>query len=229
MTLREGPEFLTEGLTLPCRRLAGRHRGKVCTRFTEAWSCTVRRGQILLILGGSKSGKSACAEGFAERLASLQRVPLVYAATMIAGSDPENLARIAKHRKQRAGKGYLDRECQTDVSEKLADIPQGSVVLLDCLSNLCANEMFCGEVSVPDEDKLAERLSRELTELARRTSQLVLVGNDVFSDALAYDEGTLRWRRLLGRLQTLLGRRPETLCFEVSAGIPLYLDLAERR
>ena len=45
-----------------------------------------------------------------------------------------------RHRKMRAGKGFETVECYTGL--KNLDFPENAVVLLECMSNLAANEMF---------------------------------------------------------------------------------------
>ena len=52
---------------------------------------------ITMVLGGTRSGKSA----FAEQLASSHDAPVTYVATMILAGDPELEARVAAHRRRR--------------------------------------------------------------------------------------------------------------------------------
>ena len=52
---------------------------------------------ITLVLGGTRSGKSAVAEGLAAR----HGPPVTYVATMISSGDPDLEARIEAHRERR--------------------------------------------------------------------------------------------------------------------------------
>jgi adenosyl cobinamide kinase/adenosyl cobinamide phosphate guanylyltransferase len=52
---------------------------------------------ITLVLGGSRSGKSAVAEQLIER----HPAPVTYVATMILGDDPDLATRVAQHRRRR--------------------------------------------------------------------------------------------------------------------------------
>jgi adenosyl cobinamide kinase/adenosyl cobinamide phosphate guanylyltransferase len=52
---------------------------------------------ITLVLGGSRSGKSAVAEQLVGRLPD----PVTYVATMVLGDDPDLAARVALHRQRR--------------------------------------------------------------------------------------------------------------------------------
>ena len=93
---------------------------------------------IVLVTGGSGCGKSTWAEKLVSALPAEKRV---YIATMQV-YDEESVQRVARHRAQRADKGFTTIECEKDLAS--ADVPEGSVVLLEDLVNLMANEMFGG-------------------------------------------------------------------------------------
>ena len=93
---------------------------------------------IVLVTGGSGCGKSTWAEKLVCALPAKKRV---YIATMQV-YDEESVQRVARHRAQRADKGFTTIECEKDLAS--ADVPEGSVVLLEDLVNLMANEMFGG-------------------------------------------------------------------------------------
>ncbi len=183
--------------------------------------------RFLLLIGGSKSGKSALAEDWSQEAAERFTAPLVYLATMEAGEDRENLERIARHRRQRAGKGFRDVEKARDLLELGSEIPQGSVLLLECLGNLVANELFRDDVKELPElsvEKLKFKILRDLDGLMEKCRLLILVSNDISSDILDYDAGTRSWIRLMGALHTALAERRDGLCCEVTAGFPLLIS-----
>ena len=91
---------------------------------------------ITVITGGSGSGKSAYAEQMVLDAEDLNRI---YIATMFP-FDEESHRRIARHRAMRAEKKFTTLECYTGL--KHLKIPEHSCVLLECMSNLTANEMF---------------------------------------------------------------------------------------
>ncbi|MFR6589375.1 MAG: bifunctional adenosylcobinamide kinase/adenosylcobinamide-phosphate guanylyltransferase [Gallintestinimicrobium sp.] len=66
----------------------------------------------------------------------------IYIATM-QPMDNECLARIEKHRGMRAQKNFQTVECYTGL--KQVRVPKDSVVLLECMSNLTANEIYAPE------------------------------------------------------------------------------------
>ena len=75
-------------------------------------------GRLYYITGGAGSGKSEYAEQLAERLHTELGGPLYYVATMDpAPRDSDAAARIAKHQKRRAGRGYTTLECPTDIAQ----------------------------------------------------------------------------------------------------------------
>ena len=94
---------------------------------------------ILLVTGGSASGKSEYAENRALQLAKTEQKKLIYLAAMKPFGE-EAAKRIERHRQLRAGKGFETVECYTGLEN--LDFPEDSIILLECMSNLVANEMF---------------------------------------------------------------------------------------
>ena len=91
---------------------------------------------MILVTGGSGSGKSAFAEDCVIACGEMSRV---YIATMYP-FDEESRKRVKRHRDMRFGKGFDTVECYTGLSE--VRVPKGCTVLLECMSNLVANEIF---------------------------------------------------------------------------------------
>lgn len=97
-----------------------------------------------IVYGGSASGKSSYAESFALSLQGDGR--LLYIATMYPYKwnttelDPETMQRIERHRAMRADKGFDTVECYRHVEHIMAK--RQDVLLLECMSNLLANEMY---------------------------------------------------------------------------------------
>ena len=79
---------------------------------------------LVVVTGGSGSGKSAFAE---ETVLSLGEARRIYIATMQA-FDEESHRRIRRHRHMRTGKGFETIERYTELDELL--IPKDCVVLL---------------------------------------------------------------------------------------------------
>lgn len=97
-----------------------------------------------IVYGGSASGKSSYAESFAMSLQGDGR--LLYIATMYPYKwntteiDSETMQRINRHRAMRADKGFDTVECYRHVEHIMAK--RQDVLLLECMSNLLANEMY---------------------------------------------------------------------------------------
>lgn len=198
-----------------------------------------------MVYGGSASGKSSYAESFAMSLQGDGR--LLYIATMYPYKwnttelDPETMQRIERHRAMRADKGFDTVECYRHVEHIVAK--RQDVLLLECMSNLLANEMYLEQDS--DDGGLAETMSevekagvgmsetlspvskkivQALVNLSTRVQDVVIVTNDVFSDggSLTYDESTREYVKNLAEINCALAREAATVT-EVVCGIPVIV------
>lgn len=155
--------------------------------------------------------------------------------------DPETMQRIERHRAMRADKGFDTVECYRHVEHIVAK--RQDVLLLECMSNLLANEMYLEQDS--DDGGLAETMSevekagvgmsetlspvskkivQALIDLSTRVQELVIVTNDVFSDggSLTYDESTREYVKNLAEINCALAREAATVT-EVVCGIPVIV------
>ncbi|MDO4357227.1 MAG: bifunctional adenosylcobinamide kinase/adenosylcobinamide-phosphate guanylyltransferase [Clostridia bacterium] len=153
-----------------------------------------------LVIGGAASGKSEFAEEWAKSLSG----PRLYVATM-QPFDDECRARIARHRAQRAGKGFDTLECYTALADAAKAVAIGSNVLLECMSNLVANELYspdgCG----------ADAAIAGVAALLPRCANLTVVTNEVFSGGADYAGDTLFYLRELARVNRELARRADAV------------------
>ena len=185
-----------------------------------------------IVYVGSASGKSSYAESFAMSLQGEGR--LLYIATMYPYKwntteiDPETMQRIERHRAMRADKGFDTVECYRHVEHIVAK--RQDVLLLECMSNLLANEMYLEPDSNAGSD-MAETMSpvsnkivQALIDLSTRVQELVIVTNDVFSDggSLTYDESTREYVKNLAEINCALAREAATVT-EVVCGIPVIV------
>lgn len=151
---------------------------------------------LIVITGGSASGKSAHAERILCAHTANKRL---YLATM-EPFGAEAQTRIARHLALRAGKGF-------DTSERYVDLLHLSLamrydgILLECLSNLLANELF----SPHGAGKHAlESILTGIDRLETLCETLVIVTNEIFSDGAPYPAETVQYITLLGQLNTAL-------------------------
>ena len=182
---------------------------------------------IHLVIGGSGSGKSEFAENL---LVDSQRK--YYIATMQV-YDEEGRKKVARHQRLRAGKGFQTIE-QPRNMHKAAEIvtrdrkETENEALLECRSNLVANEMFDGETEdfangmseTEREDFLVEKVTGGIRTLAEKLDKLVIVSNNVFEDGISYDAQTMSYIRVLGRVNQELARMADHVT-EVIVGIPV--------
>lgn len=164
---------------------------------------------LILVSGGSGSGKSEFAEGLVVSAGLKERV---YLATMQVW-DQESVRRVERHRAMRAGKGFATLECPTGL-ERL-EVPAGSAVLLEDLSNLSANEYFS-----PQRDGSFERVLAGVEQAAARAELLVVVTNELYSDGVRYDPEIAAYLELLARLNRAIAARADGV-YEVVCGIPV--------
>jgi len=165
--------------------------------------------------GGSKSGKSMLAQHLARDMA--QGRPLYYIATMIP-KDAEDHARIRRHLQERDGWGFETVECGASLTDGLAGCDFSGSFLLDSVTALLTNFMFPPDGNL---DLTAPmRLMRQLEQTIETCENLVIVSDDLFSDARVFDHWTEAYREGLARCC----RRCVELCdvaVDVNADLPV--------
>lgn len=191
---------------------------------------------ITLVTGGSGSGKSAYAESLLYSCEGIR----YYIATMQI-YDAEGEKKVERHRKLRAGKGFLTIESPMNVGKirfacageaeqvqyrqeaerKVQGSSEKKSALLECMSNLTANEMFTKD-GMKSEEEVVEKIVSEIQTLSRKLDNLVIVTNNVFEDGVIYDAGTMEYLRALGRINAALARLADRVA-EVVVGIPVEL------
>lgn len=165
---------------------------------------------LILVSGGAASGKSEFAESLA---VSSPGLPRIYLATMKLW-DAECEARAQKHRAMRAGKGFTTVERPEDLEG--LELPEGCTVLLEDLSNLCANEFFGPAGRAGAEERVAAGLER----LAAFADRAVVVTNELFSDGEEYDPDTAAYLDCLAALNLRAAALAGEV-YEVVCGIPV--------
>lgn len=164
-----------------------------------------------LITGGSKCGKSSLAESIISRYGGKK----IYLAAMQPFGDEAQII-IKRHREQRKNKGFETVERYTDIGG--APLPEDCAVLLECIGNLCANEMFAGENIICP----AEKIIKELQQLAGRVRELVIVSVQVGADGIDYAEGTAAYIREIGKINSGIAAFADNV-IECVFGMPVVL------
>lgn len=162
---------------------------------------------LTFVLGGARSGKSRHAESLIESCDP----PWHYLATAEAYDD-EMRRRIAEH-KARRGANWRTAEAPLDLAGTLEGLPDGSAVLVDCLTLWLTNVMLGGR----DVEAECERLAGAL---GRPRGRWVVVSNEVGlgivpDNALARD-----FRDAAGKLNRMVAAAADDVLFMV-AGLPM--------
>lgn len=136
--------------------------------------------RVVLVLGGTRSGKSL----FAERLAVRMGGPVTYLATLDAG-DGEMVRRVSAHRERRP-EGWTTVEEVRDIPGRVSEAgKEPGVLLIDCVTGWLSNLLLDkdhprpGATGAEKEEYIDSRV-KELSEaiLACRAS-VVLVSGEV--------------------------------------------------
>lgn len=156
--------------------------------------------EVTLVIGYPDSGKSALAE---EIMAGKDEGSgRYYVATMIPyGEEGEN--RIRRHREMRADKDFITIEQPYDADKALdyMEDPAGSDVLLECVSNLAANELFERHT---DPDEAVRKIAGDIRKLTAQVRSIVIVTNH-YEKQESFDEETCMYADVLDRINREIG------------------------
>ena len=130
--------------------------------------------------------------------------------------DEESRKRVQRHRKMRQGKGFETVECYTGLDK--IRLPENCTVLLECMSNLVANEMFQEEGA---HENTVEAVLKGVRHIIEQAGNLVIVTNDLFSEAADYQGETGLYQEYLGQINQKIAEIADQVV-EVVYGIPVY-------
>ena len=215
----------------------------------------------ILVIGTPDSGKSEKAEGLALELSGNGKK--IYLATMIPyGAEGEK--RIEKHRKLRDGKGFITVEKTHNVADiidetgfieikrsedKSKDKNEGPyrveasdvTVLLECVSNLCANEMFdktderaneraderanerTDEIIGLSAEQAVKKIISDILKLRDCVKNLVIVTNE-FAPEESFDEETLNYIKAVSSINEGLRRHVDKIYEKIKGVWKIYED-----
>lgn len=162
-----------------------------------------------LVIGGAAGGKSEFAEAHALKLPGRR----IYLATM----EPfgvEGRARVERHRRLRAGKGFETVERYTGLAGLL--LPDGANILMECLGNLLANELYSPRGGGADAVLVG------IDYLLSQSAHLTVVTNEVCSGGTDYAGDTLTYMKELAHINHTLATQAD-LVAEVVCGLPNVL------
>lgn len=170
----------------------------------------MRKNNITLVLGGTRSGKSSFAEG----LAFDSGLSRCYLATAEA-FDSEMEQRISRHQQDR-GPGWTTIEEPVDLTKTLKNHSNGTtVILVDCLTLWLSNLM--GRDA--DIDAAVDELIEKVDGLK---GPVIFVSNEVGQGIVPDNRMARKFRDHAGRLHQRLAQKADTVYF-VTAGLPQKL------
>ena len=161
----------------------------------------------IFISGGSKSGKSFYAQKLAQKI-NKPGTPLYYIATMIP-MDSEDESRVARHRLERDGWGFETVEAGHDIAASIDRCDKKGTFLLDSVTALLANEMFSYDNEkhefFTDYDAY-KKVAVDIIEVLNKLSDMIIVSDYIYNDAMIYDDVTEAYRRSLGYIDRQTAR-----------------------
>ena len=175
--------------------------------------------KIILVTGGTRSGKSSFALQIAEKMVP----PHCFIATCRV-SDQEMAERVKKHQDERTEKIWKTVEEGLDLRSALRSNRNYSSYLLDCVTLWVSNIMeqnyqsdtFC------DESDLKREIDQLFNYLGTIESTVIFVTNEVGMGIVPENQLARRYRDLVGFCNRLIASRAEEVIL-VSCGLPLYL------
>ncbi|NLI12677.1 bifunctional adenosylcobinamide kinase/adenosylcobinamide-phosphate guanylyltransferase [Pelotomaculum propionicicum] len=169
------------------------------------------KGKLILVLGGSRSGKSE----FAEKIAGKLGGRVTYIATA-AVNDSEMAERVRLHRTRRP-EHWVTVEEEKDVAGVVRKGCEGEVFLLDCVTVWLTNLMLDSE----QQDYIMEKVY-QLADSVDNGANLILVSNEVGLGLVPeYPLGRL-FRDLAGKANQALAAKADQVYFVV-AGLPMEI------
>lgn len=182
-----------------------------------------KRGKLVFVTGGIRSGKSA----FAEKITAELGQTIIYVATSEALDDEMKL-RVQLHRQRRPDNWQTVEEPLkvTAVVQEYGD--KCDVIMLDCLTILISNLMFAREREAGQDfqKEMQDGIIKEIDALARAArdvkAHVVIVSNEVGMTLVSDNFLGRQYQELVGRAnQIAAGLSDEA--YLVAAGYPITL------
>lgn len=170
-------------------------------------------GKITFIIGGARSGKSACVV----RMGRQVKGKVAFIATC-SPLDDEMKKRVRLHRKSRP-EHWRTFEELTDLAPLLARI-SGSFdcVIIDCLTLLVSNSLLEGS----SERTVLARLKKALAVLKKSPADAIIVSNEVGLGIVPENKLARDFRDTAGRVNQLAAEHADEVLF-MAAGLAMKL------
>ncbi|MCP4176848.1 MAG: bifunctional adenosylcobinamide kinase/adenosylcobinamide-phosphate guanylyltransferase [bacterium] len=179
---------------------------------------------IVLVLGGTKTGKTSFAENRAKSLKKSESIPVYYIATANP-IDDEMCVRIKKHQEKRPA-SWKTIEEPVDVSKAINKITDGnSVIILDCLTLLMTNLLFEKGANCTREEAeevVFNEIDKIVAESEKSDSEIIIISNQVENGLVSEYKWARMFQDIAGIAHQKLGSAAEKV-YLMNAGIALQI------
>jgi adenosylcobinamide kinase / adenosylcobinamide-phosphate guanylyltransferase len=174
--------------------------------------------RIILITGGSRSGKSSFAQQMAESISG----PRAYIATCPV-MDEEMCQRVKKHQAARSIKKWDTIEETHDLAWVLRE-KSYPVFLIDCLTLWINNLMYTASQAGKEvtEEEISVFCTDLLSECRKLSSTIILVTNEVGMGIIPDNPSARLFRDLSGRASQIIASGADSV-FLMACGIPMQI------
>lgn len=176
-------------------------------------------GNVVLVTGGSRSGKS----NYAQQMAEAMPAPRFFIATCQV-CDAEMADRVRKHREARAPGDWRTIEEPLDLPAALLTAAGGRVVLVDCLTiwiNNLLYEAHKQDISLSATD-IAASCREALTACRSVEGTIIFVTGEVGMGIIPDNPLARLYRDCVGTCNQLIAAAADQVTL-VSCGLPLHL------
>ena len=178
-------------------------------------------GEIILVTGGCRSGKSS----YAENLIIEAGGSKLYIATAPV-LDNEMRMRVKRHKDNRAGKGWDTIEEEVDIAKVLSDNSNYDTVLVDCLTLWINNLIYRADLKneAITEDIIANNVAIIMKNAKKIQKRVVFVINEVGMGVVPENTVARLFRDLSGRCSQCIAQNADRVIL-MSCGLPLNLKV----
>jgi len=177
-------------------------------------------GNIILVTGGARSGKSSFALKLAENVGTRR----LFVATC-PNLDEEMNDRVDRHKREREGRGWDTAEIETDLQSLFPVIAADyEVVLIDCITLWVNNLLYEAEKNgnLLADAEVRQECDTWLTPIKNFDGTVICVTNEVGLGIVPDNKTARLYRDLVGTCNQTIGRVAEEVVL-VSCGVPLYI------